>query len=154
VLSSSFRIVGFVGPALLTLWLLVAPISPIEAASDSASHRTPSSTVIGCSAGTYPPSTEFISRPHECTEYRGNIEAHYTQIWMQNLRWRGWGERSANARGRWHYCGMGSCPSGPLKARAYRPVFACGRYAYTRMRVHVVVHNYHDSTYLLHLRPC
>jgi hypothetical protein len=111
-------------------------------------------TVIGCSAGTYPPSTEFISRPHECIVYRGNVEAHYTQVWMQKLRWRGWGGRSATARGRWHYCGMGSCPSGPLKARAYRPVFACGRYAYTRMRVHIVVHNYHDSTSFLHLHSC
>jgi hypothetical protein len=113
-----------------------------------------SQTVIGCSAGTYPPATRFLSHPRECTEYRGGVESHATQIWMQRLRWHSWGARAAHARGRWHYCGMGSCPSGPLKAKAYRPEFACGRYAYTRLRVHVVVRNFHDSTYLLHLRPC
>ena len=136
----------------LTSLLVVAPVvlvSPVAANSAG-----PATTVIGCSAGTYPPSTEFISHPHECTEYRGHVEAHYTQIWMQKLRWRGWGGRVARAAGRWHYCGMGSCPSGPLKAKAYRPTFACGRSAYTRMRVHVVVRNYHDSTYMLHLQPC
>jgi hypothetical protein len=110
--------------------------------------------VIGCSAGTYPPSTNFRSHPRECTVYRGGVESHATQVWMQKLRWHRWGGRIARARGRWHYCGMGSCPSGPLKARAYRPVFACGRYAYTRMRIHVIVRSYRDSTYWLHIRPC
>jgi hypothetical protein len=126
---------------------------PVLVATTSIAAATPK-TVIGCSAGTYPPATRFVPHPHECIVYRGNVEAHYTQIWMQKLRWRGWGGRVATARGRWHYCGMGSCPSGPLKARAYRPVFACGRYAYTRLRVHVVVRDYRDSTYRVHLRPC
>jgi hypothetical protein len=133
--------------------LLVAA-SVVLVAAVAANSAGPATTVIGCSAETYPPSTGFAPHPHECIEYRGNVEAHYTEIWMQKLHWRGWGGRTAKASGRWHYCGMGSCPSGPLKAKADRPVFACGRFAYTRMRIHVVVRNYRDSTYWLHLRPC
>jgi hypothetical protein len=139
---------------LLGLASLLVTASVVLVSAVAASSAGPAPTVIGCSAETYPPSTRFAPHPHECIVYRGNVEAHYTEIWMQKLRWRGWGERTANARGRWHYCGMGSCPSGPLKAKAYRPISACGRYAYTRMRVHVVVSNYRDSTYWLHLRPC
>jgi len=144
-LGSARRPALALGAALLLVSVLLMP-TPAAA--------RPAATVIGCSANTYPPSSRFLSRPHECIVYRGNVEAHYTQVWMQKLRWRGWGGRVAHARGRWHYCGMGSCPSGPLKARAYRPVFACGRYAYTRLRVHVVARNYRDSTYWIHLRPC
>ncbi len=136
----------------LTSLLVTASVVLVPAVA--ASSAGPAATVVGCSGETYPPSTRFSPHPHECIVYRGNVEAHYTEIWMQKLHWRGWGGRTTNARGRWHYCGMGSCPSGPLKAKAYRPVFACGRYAYTRMRVHVVVRNYRDSTYWLHLRPC
>jgi hypothetical protein len=124
--------------------------SPMGLVADSALGET----LLGCSAGTYPPSSDYRAHPRECIVYRGNREAHYTQIWMQRLRWRGWGARVAHARGRWHYCGMGYCPSGPLKARAYRPIYACGRYAYTRLRVHLVVRSYRDSTYLVHLQPC
>lgn len=140
--------------AALLCCLLAALMSASLFGGPGADASSVSPTVIGCSGGTYPPTTEFRAHPHECIVYRGGVEAHYSQIWMQKLRWKRWGRRSSIGHGRWHYCGMGSCPSGPLKVRVYRPVFACGRYAYTRLRIHVVVRNYRDSTYLVHDSPC
>lgn len=137
-----------------TLLLCAAAIGSLAGAALSpAASASAAVTSIGCSATSYPPSTEFRSHPRECIVYRGGLEDHAHQIWMQKMRWSNWGGQRTIGHGLWHYCGMGTCGSGPLKARAYRLTYACGHYAYTRMRVHVVVRDYHDWTYWLYLSP-
>ena len=133
------------------------PPSPVPAPTPTSTPPQtappPVPNVIACASG-YEGAFSFVSQPHGCTEYRHHRLDHADEIWMIRLRWHNWGGASATARGRWKYCGMGSCPSGPLSAVAFRPVYACGRYAYTRMRVHLIVRGYRNSTDLLRLPAC
>ncbi|HEX6687169.1 MAG TPA: hypothetical protein VF085_00725 [Solirubrobacterales bacterium] len=96
----------------------------------------------------------FLSHPRTCVEYRGNMRYHVYELGMSKLHWRSWGGARALGRGRWRYCGTGTCVDGPVETVASRRVFACGRFAYTRLRVHIVVRHRHDSTYRLHLPAC
>lgn len=135
-------------------WSFRLEAAPTPAPAPSPVAPTPVPSVVACASTASLDAFDFVSQPRHCVEYRNNRRDHVDEIWMLKLHWRGWGAARARTHGRWKYCGTGGCLSGPLPAVASRQVFACGHYAYTRMRVHIVVRGYRDSTVLLHLPPC
>jgi hypothetical protein len=110
-------------------------------------------TVIGC-AERSESSFTFLSHPHRCIEFASKLRYHASELWLSNLHWKRWGKGSATAHGRWQHCGMGKCFSGPAEAAASRPVHACGRIAYTRLKVRLVGVNGRKYSYSLKLPAC
>jgi hypothetical protein len=135
------------------------PPAPKPAPTPTASPAAPPApavvppVVIGCSLG-YETAVAFVAHPRRCTVFRDNRRDHADEIRMIKLHWRAWGEGVAVAHGRWKYCGMGPCTSGPLRATAAGPVLTCGHLAYTRLTVHIDNPSGRDPTYSLQPPSC
>jgi hypothetical protein len=138
--------------ALMILATAVASLMLVLPGASTAQRRHPP-TVIACAHGYFSDWT-FKGHPHRCTEYKGRLRDHASQLEMHRIHWHHWGRKQVKGSGIWIYCCMGGVEKGRVKLLAYHRVHACGRRVYTRLRVKIFFPNFRDSVIRYRLPRC
>lgn len=146
-LLGKYEVAWFVEGTQVGTW----PFEVLTAEEEEEPPRPPR-TLLACAGKSFV-DLVFFAHPHQCVDLV-KVEGATGPARMRNVRWRDWNSPTAQGQGQFSYCGKRHCLAGRARIAAYDRKFACGRYAYTRLLIHVAVRGRRERAISVQLPPC